>query len=144
MQKCFLFSLCNGCYEYAIVIIQAETLEEACKIGLQKAEDDFDVLTASNNIQGYNYDYKDDIDKFRYLNYTQQLSKNWTDNRDLIDYHPVFKKSYSELLEASTDDIKNTLLNGSEYLFTNKSFYDVIECLMPVPKGYIYTNGHSG
>ena len=147
MNKVFIFSLCGGSYEYAICFIQAESLKEAVEIGNKDNEENkynYIGLTSSNNIQGFNYDYKDHIAKFTVLNYMHLLPVNHWEKNELVDNHELFNKTYDELLLLVSDNCKDTLLNNSEYIIVDGDFYDVMEVLMPVPKGYIYSNGHSG
>lgn len=129
-----------GCYSYTVIIVEGNSIEEA-------------ILKCSdlNNcfIKGYNYDPKNDIHKFHYLNDCGNKKKypngQPRDYKNDIETNKLFDKTYEELISLCVDYGPMKGISGELFLETNKEgWFDWIELYGNLPNGYEFSDGHDG
>ena len=134
--KYFIFNLLFADYESQILILEGNSINEI----VEKYEELQDC-----KIKDFNYNPKDDIDKFSYLN----TFDNLLFKRESVDFrnknyknHEVFNNNYETLLLNSKYTTQG--VSGELFLETNEEFYDYFEIYGNFPKNYKFIDGHSG
>lgn len=134
--KYFIFNLMFGSYESAVYIFKGETIQEIV---------DNNEELQDCKIKDFNYNPKNDIDKFSYLNtFDNLLFKNETVDFRNKNYknHEVFINDYETLLLHSK--YRTQGVSGELFLETNEEFYDWVEIYGDFPENYKFSDGHSG
>jgi len=134
--KYFIFNLLFADYESQILILEGNSINEI----VEKYEELQDC-----KIKDFNYNPKNDIDKFSYLNtFDNLLFKNENVDFRNKNYknHEVFINDYETLLLHSK--YKTQGVSGELFLETNEEFYDYFEIYGNFPKNYKFIDGHSG
>lgn len=149
MKKHYIFSEMFGSYSYTVMVIQANSLEEAVK----KMANDYHEGDKLNLVRGYNYDPEKDINHFTFLNCPTgwDLMKDWPDKYDKKAMAAVdlFKKPYPELVsifvsEHHGSDCRKGI-SGNTYIPTKtEGWYDWIEIMADTAEGYSFIDGHDG
>ena len=133
--KYFIFNLMFGSYESAIHIFKGETIKEIVENNKELQD---------CNIKNFNYNPKNNIDKFVYLNnYNNPLFKGGVDfNGNFYKNHEVFNNDYKTLLKNTKEFEKG--VSGELFIVTDDEFYDWIEIYGNFPENYKFSDGHSG
>lgn len=138
MKNYYIFSEMNGCYSYEIIIVEANSLQEA----INKAD------IANRKVRDHNYDPKLDPDK--------GITENW-ESRHLFteEEHKILGvrdsnkvnwliNNYDRMLEHSHYACQQGI-SGNQFLRTNvEGWFDWIEMYGNLPDGYKYKDGHGG
>lgn len=148
MKKAYIFSEMFGSYSYTVMVIQANSLEEAVK----KMANDYHEGDKLNLVRGYNYDPEKDINHFYFLNNQagRELTKDFADRYDRVAMAKldIFKKPYKELVEISKKNAQYDThpgISGVDFINTNtQGWYDWIEIMADLPEGYSFVDGHDG
>lgn len=133
-----------GDYSYSIFIIEGNSIKEC----VDKTPD-----LQDKSIKGYNYNPKEDISHFMFLNdegNKKKFPNGWKDikkinlfNKKEIANHPFFKLSYEELLNLNNGGWSG--ISGDKFLFTyTEGWFDWIKVKGNLPENYSYFDGHSG
>lgn len=134
--KYFIFNLLFADYESQILILEGNSINEI----VEKYEELQDC-----KIKNFNYNPKNDIDKFSYLNtFDNSLFKSESVDFRNKNYknHEVFNNNYETLLLNSKYTTQG--VSGELFLETNEEFYDYFEIYGNFPKNYKFSDGHSG
>lgn len=142
MKKYYVFSEMFGNYSYTIVILEANSIEQAVKKSneLKKCK-----------IKGYNYDPQKDIDKFHFLNdhgnkkkFPEGQPERWRTRTEANKiFGKLFKNPYKELLSLCKDSRRG--ISGELFLNTNTiGWFDWIVLYGDLPENYNFIDGHDG